>query len=361
MGRYQKSLSWAFGQFINRTCQDISYEFDAGLCKPSRIIFCLTVRCNLTCEMCGFPRTPRTKELTTDEWKKIILELKSWIGPYRIQLAGGEVFLRQDTTELVRFGYENDVLMGIVTNGTLIDNELAEKIAKSGLSYFDISLDGIRPATHDRIRGVDGVYQKVMTTIKYMKRHRKEIENDLSIMVATVIMGPNMGELVDLVDFAEKEDLNGISFNPLGPPHDIGNNPQWYKDSELWPKENELDKLDKIIDQLILLRQKGARILNSEDQFMAMKEYFRNPIRPMGSQCKVGVTNLLMTPKGDIHTCGLMPSIGSIEEPFHEIWRSDTAKEVRRMIKKCKRICSPGNFIYTRSIFKDIIRYLQFR
>ena len=360
MGRYQRSLPWAFEQLINRISQDISYNLGLGYCKPSRIIFCVTVRCNLKCRHCAFPRTSKVKELTTEEWKKIILEVKDWLGPYRIQLAGGELFLRNDIPELVRFGQENDILMGIVSNGTLINDGLAKVLVKSGLSYLDISLDGIRPETHDYVRGVEGVYDKVRAAIGYLKHHRKMIDNNLSLTLATVIMGNNLDELLDIIRFAEEMGLDGVSFNPLGPPHDT-NDPDWYKKSELWPHENQLEKLDEILDQLVAMKENGSRILNSEDQLLSMKEYFKNPTKTRGHQCKVGVTNLLLSCEGNVHACFHKPAFGQFGEPIKEAWYSERAKLTKADIKTCDHICSPGNFIYTRSIIKDIRRYLQFR
>lgn len=361
MGRYQKSLHWAFNQFVNRISQDISYKFDVGHCKPSRIICCLTVRCNLRCKQCAFWRTQKTNELTTEEWKKIILALKYWLGPYRMQIAGGELFLRNDIVDLIRFGHENGVLMGLVTNGTLINNDLANEIVKSGLSYFDISLDGIRPETHNYIRGIHGVYEKVMATIQYIKQHRNKIDNDLSVTIATVIMGNNMDELVDTVKFVEKEGLDGVSFNPLGPPHDSGGDPLWYKKSELWPPKDDLSKLDDVLDELAMMKKKGARILNSVDQFIEMKKYFRDPSRPRNDNCMVGVTNFLMSCDGNIHQCFHLPSIGNYKEPVKMVWNSEKAKIVRKKIKNCTHECSPGNFVYKRSLIKEIQRYLQYR
>jgi MoaA/NifB/PqqE/SkfB family radical SAM enzyme len=361
MGRYYKSLFWAGDQFINRIFQDISYQLNAGYCKPSRIVCCLTVRCNLKCKQCAFWRSPKTKELTTEEWKQIILELRNWLGPYRMQIAGGEIFLRNDILDLIRFGHENGVLMGLVTNATLIDNELAKEIVESGLSYFDISLDGIRPETNDYIRGGKGVYEKVMATIQYIKQHRNKIENDLSVVIATVIMGNNMDELVDIVKFVEKENLDAVSFNPLGPPHDSGGDLLWYKKSELWPQKNDLNKLDNVLDELILLKKKGARILNSVDQFIEMKAYFRNPSVPRNDNCIVGVTNWLMSCDGKIHQCFHLPSIGNYKEPSKMVWNSEKAKIVRKEIKNCTHECSPGNFVYKRSLIKEIQRYLQYR
>jgi len=278
-----------------------------------------------------------------------------------MQIAGGELFLRDDIIELVRFGHDRDVLMGLVTNGTLINNELAEEIVMSGLSYLDISLDGIRVETHDYVRGVKGVYDKVMETIQYLKQHRNKIDNDLSVTIATVIMSINMDELVDIVNFVEKEGLDGVAFNPLGPPHDSGGDLMWYEKSELWPRKNDLDKLESVLDQLILLKKKGAKILNSADQFIEMKTYFRDPFVFANNHCIVGVTNWLMSCEGTIHPCFYVPSIGTFREPFKKIWRSEQARVARQKIRNCRHECSPGNYVYKRNLIKEVQRYLQYR
>jgi MoaA/NifB/PqqE/SkfB family radical SAM enzyme len=231
----------------------------------------------------------------------------------------------------------------------------------SGLSYLDISLDGIRVETHDYIRGVKGVYDKVMETIQCLKQHRNKIDNDLSVTVATVIMSINMDELVDIVNFVENEGLDGVSFNPLGPPHDSGGDPMWYEKSQLWPRKNDLNKLESVLDQLILLKKKGAKILNSVDQFIEMKMYFRDPFVFANNHCMVGVTNWLMSCDGTIHPCFHVPSIGTFREPFKKIWRSEQARVARQKIKYCSHECSPGNYVYKRNLIKEVQRYLQYR
>ena len=359
MARYQRSLWWAFHQFINHLLQDLAYQYDAGCCLPQRIIFCLTLRCNIRCKQCGIWRTPNKKEITTEEWKKVIMELKHWLGSYRVQIAGGEIFLRDDIVELVKFASGNGVLMGIVSNGTMIHERMAEELVAAGLNYLDISIDAMNPDLHDYIRGVKGVYEKASRAIHYVKNFRDKAKSDLSIGLATVIMGPNMDELVDIVNWVQEEGLNCINLNPLGPACD--SDPQWYSHSELWPKPKDLPKLDSILDQLIEMKKGGAAILNSEDQLLAMKTYFRNPSIVMGNHCMVGVTNFLLSCEGEIHACFHMPPIGNLEQSFKTVWKSETAKSVRQKIKSCHYECSPGNASYRRSVIKEIERYLQFK
>jgi MoaA/NifB/PqqE/SkfB family radical SAM enzyme len=360
VGRYQRSLGWAAKQFINHIRQDIAYRNDTGNCVPARLIFCLTIRCNIKCRQCGIWKIKeKKKELTIEEWKQVFLNLKNWLGSCRVQIAGGEVFLKKDVIELVKYAHELGILMGMVSNGTMIDEKRAKDLVDVGLNYIDISIDSIHAKTHDYIRGVDGVYEKAMKAIQYLKKYSDKNNHSLSVVLATVVMGTNMNDLVDLVHFVKDHDLDGIIFNPLGPPCDSTSD--WYEHSELWPQKGDLPKLDKVIDQLATMKKEGYRILNSVDQLLGMKEYFRKPVISGIRNCMVGVTNYLMSCDGEVSLCFRMPPIGNYKQLPQDIWNSETAKRTRKMIKNCTHECSPGNFLYRRSLIKEIQRYLTYR
>lgn len=355
MRKRNKSLAWAFNQFINRSLQGISYKLDRGLAKPTRIIFCTTLRCNIRCQQCAIWRLPKDEELTAEEWKKVIYDLRQWLGPYRVQLAGGEIFVRKDTIEIVKFATENNVLTGLVSNGTMITKSLAEEIVGSGLGYIHISLDGIKEETHDFIRGIPGLYKKTTAGIDYLLEAAKG--SGMSICVATVIMKHNMHELVDLVKWVEEKGINGIIFNPLGPT--IDSDPDWYKKTPLW--FDNLSEINKVLDNLIELKKNSAKILNPPEQFEEMKKYFERPYLLMRDNCMVGITNLSISCDGNIHTCYKMPPLGNVRETTaQEAWNSEKAADIRRMIKKCNIHCSPGNFVYRRGIISEVIRYIKY-
>lgn len=355
MFKRNKSIGWALNQLSNRCLQGISYKHDSGFAKPTRIIFCVTLRCNIKCRQCAIWRLPKAEELTTDEWKQVIVDLRKWLGPYRVQLAGGETFVRNDITEIVRFATRHQVLTGVVTNGTMITRELAEEIVDSGLGYIHISVDGINAETHDDIRGIPGIHAKTMAGIKYLLDASKH--SGLSICMATVIMKRNMHELAELVDWVENSDLDGIIFNPLGPT--IDSDPDWYKKTDLW--FDDLDEINMVIDNLRNLKKKGAKIMNPPEQFDAMKQYFEKPFLLMRDNCMVGITNLSITCDGNMHTCFKMPTLGNVREITpRQAWNSEKATEVRRKIKNCDIHCSPGNFVFRRSLLSEIVRYLRY-
>jgi len=356
MFKRNKSLAWALNQFKNRSLQSISYKYDRGYAKPTRIIFCVTLRCNIKCRQCSIWRMPKTEELTTNEWKKVIYDLKQWIGPYRVQLAGGETFVRNDITEIIRYATENKVLTGVVSNGTMITRSLAKEIVDSGLGYIHVSVDGMNYDTHDYIRGITGVFDKAMASLNYLAEASKG--SGMSICLATVIMKQNMHELVDLVQLVEKKGLDGIIFNPLSPT--IDSDPDWYQKTDLW--FDDLSEINGVLDKLIELKKKGAKILNPPEQFEAMKRYFEKPYLVNPSDCMVGITNLSLTCDGYIHTCFKMPSLGNVREITpEEAWDSKKAQEIRRKIKNCDIHCSQfGNFVYRRNLLSEIIRYVKY-
>ncbi|MBI5642833.1 MAG: radical SAM protein [Deltaproteobacteria bacterium] len=355
MHKRNKSLSWAVNQFKNRSLQGLSYKLDRGISKPTRVIFCMTLRCNIKCQQCAIWRLPYEEELTTEQWKKVIYDLRKWLGPYRVQLAGGEIFVRKDIPEIIKFATDNDVLTGLVSNGTMITKKLADDIVKSGLGYIHISVDGIKAETHDHIRGIPGLHKKTTAGIDYLLDAAKG--SGMSICVATVIMKPNMHELVDLVNWVEKKGINGIIFNPLGPT--IDSDPDWYKKTPLF--FDDLKEINRILDQLIELKRKSGKILNPPEQFEEMKKYFEKPQLLMRDKCMVGITNLSITCNGDIHTCFKMPPLGNLKETTVEaVWDSEKARDLRKKIKNCTIHCSPGNFVYRRNLLSEVLRYIKY-
>lgn len=298
---------------------------------------------------------PKTEELTTDEWKKVISDLRKWLGPYRVQIAGGETFIRNDITEIIRFATQNNVLTGVVSNGTMITKELAGDVVDSGLGYIHISVDGINADTHDHIRGIPGLYTKTMAGLDYLLEANRG--SGMSICLATVIMKKNMHELVDLVRLVKDKGLDGIIFNPLGPT--IDSDPRWFEKTDLW--FDNLKEINKILDELINLKKRGARILNPPEHFEEMKKYFEKPYLLMRDRCMVGITNLSISCDGYIHTCFKMPPLGNIRAvTVREVWDSEKAREIRRRIKVCDIHCSPGNFVYRRSLLSEVVRYIKY-
>jgi len=91
----------------------------------------------------------------------------------RLNLSGGEVFARQDILDMIASIVDNKMRFSILTNGTLIDREVAAFLDRyrRRLDYIQVSVDGSTPETHDAIRG-KGSFHKMMSGIELLKYYR---------------------------------------------------------------------------------------------------------------------------------------------------------------------------------------------
>jgi radical SAM protein with 4Fe4S-binding SPASM domain len=100
--------------------------------------------------------------------------LKSWKGGARsfghITVSGGEPFLREDFFEILDVfrSRKKDFSFSILTNGSLIDREVAGRLSSLGPRFVQLSLEG-KEATHDSIRG-EGSYAKTVEAIRHLKK-----------------------------------------------------------------------------------------------------------------------------------------------------------------------------------------------
>lgn len=122
--------------------------------------------CNLHCLGCYSYVENRNKkqELSLEQWKKIIKNLKSK-GIKNIVISGGEPFLREDLSEICRIIKEKSINLEVITNGTM-PIEKYEK-ALCFIDALNISIDGYNSKT-SFIRD-KGIMSKVLSTVEELK------------------------------------------------------------------------------------------------------------------------------------------------------------------------------------------------
>ena len=79
-------------------------------------------------------------ELSTQDWKVILNGLKTWLGRGLIWFTGGEPFLRKDILELIQHCHKNGQTVGIISNGILINRDIADNIIDVKLVHLHVSL-----------------------------------------------------------------------------------------------------------------------------------------------------------------------------------------------------------------------------
>ncbi len=138
--------------------------------KKPVVVWNVTQRCNLHCAHCYSDSRdlPYPDELTTDQGLELIRDLADF-GVPTLLFSGGEPLMRADLFELASAARAAGLRTVLSTNGNLIDDQAAKRIAAAGFSYVGVSLDGIGPR-HDRMRGKRGAFDAALSGIRTARR-----------------------------------------------------------------------------------------------------------------------------------------------------------------------------------------------
>ncbi|MDR3707785.1 MAG: radical SAM protein [Capsulimonadaceae bacterium] len=129
------------------------------------VVWAVTQACNLRCIHCYASATSgqAPNELTFAEGTALLDDLKAFNVP-AVLFSGGEPLARADTPDLIAYANSIGLVTTLSTNGTLIDDEMADRLAKLGLRYAGISIDGA-PSRHDKLRGMPGAFSQTLAAI----------------------------------------------------------------------------------------------------------------------------------------------------------------------------------------------------
>ena len=126
------------------------------------VVYNCTARCNLRCLHCysASDSSRRDSELTTAQAKSLLAGLIEINAPV-VLFSGGEPLLRPDLFELLAEAKRLGLRTVISTNGTLIDADMARKLADARISYVGISIDGPEEF-HNRFRQAADCFKAAM-------------------------------------------------------------------------------------------------------------------------------------------------------------------------------------------------------
>jgi radical SAM protein with 4Fe4S-binding SPASM domain len=125
----------------------------------------VTLRCDLSCHHCSSRAgRPRPDELTTAEALDLVGQMAD-LGVLEVTLIGGEVYLRDDWTHLVRAIRRRGMECTMVTGGRGLTPDRARAAADAGLMSASVSVDGTA-STHDALRGLAGSHAAALAAMR---------------------------------------------------------------------------------------------------------------------------------------------------------------------------------------------------
>jgi len=157
--------NWAVNSALLGIPRQRQLSESLGFNVPHTILIDPTSACNLRCEGCWAGEYTKHDVLEPELVDRILREAKE-LGIHWIVISGGEPFMYPHLFDLA--SKHNDMAFMLYTNGTLIDDMVADKIVEVGNLSPVLSLEGWEERT-DRRRG-KGVFQRVTSAMDRLRK-----------------------------------------------------------------------------------------------------------------------------------------------------------------------------------------------
>jgi radical SAM protein with 4Fe4S-binding SPASM domain len=290
--------------------------FQKEISAPYRMDLAITYRCNNKCLHCyaGGPR--ETKELTTEEWHKVMHKLLK-LGIPHVVFTGGEPTLRDDLPKLVAYTQEIGLVSGLVTNGRrLRDESYFNSLVDAGLDHVQVTVESHDPKVHDKITGVDGSWEETVQGLK------NAIASPIYTLSNTTLNKYNVRDILKTIDFLSSLGLKQFACNSLiysGKAPEVA-------------KEFALDEAS--LEPILTKIRDHARKLGMEFTWYTPTEYcVLNPLQlELGiKSCSACRISMCIEPDGTVIPCqSYFSPLGNIlKDSWKKIWKNPLCIDIR--------------------------------
>lgn len=272
--------------------------------------------CSQKCLHCyaAGQKLAETKELSTDEWKKIIDSCRK-TGIPQLTFTGGEPTIRRDLPELIE--HAKWFVTRLNTNGVLLTKSFCKELYDASLDSVQITLYSSNEAEHNTLVGANN-FRYTVEGIK------NAIEAGLNISINTPLCKGNSNYL-DTLKFLNTLGVKYVSCSGLIV---TGNACQ---DTSRCTQLTE-DELFKILKEATLYCAKE----HIEISFTSPGWVSEDNLRALGLSiptCGACLSNMAITPDGKVVPCQSWLSedaLGDIQnQSWNSIWNSPKCKKIR--------------------------------
>jgi MoaA/NifB/PqqE/SkfB family radical SAM enzyme len=290
-----------------------------GEARPILGTLIVTYRCDLDCAMCDLPSRGDRRQEADAEGLRGTLDAFRDLGVLGVGVTGGEPLLRPDTIDVIRHGTRRGLLMHLNTNGTLVTDETARALADTGLASVNLSLDGPDADTHDRLRGRQGSFARVLRAAARLAAVPRRPYR----VALTCALGTGNAARVDaLLERARDLGVDRVGFLPVHTPS-----------GGLAPEDRVAAKAAA---RLAARSPRDPLLDNSRAYLDLFPRAFTGAASPV--PCHAPRTSLVVDCYGAVYPC--VP-LNAARRPVGEgdvraLWRSETYRQARASLRGCR-------------------------
>jgi MoaA/NifB/PqqE/SkfB family radical SAM enzyme len=164
-----------------------------------------TTRCNLACHTCiRHCWADAPADMAAETFARLDASMDGLPQLQRVIFTGfGEPLVHPRLLDMVETVRRRDLAVSIGTNGLLLDGETARALVQLGVDRLVVSLDGVRPATYQEIRGP--AMADVLDNIRRLNEVKRQLGSlTPALGIEFVALRSNIAELADLTALAAR-------------------------------------------------------------------------------------------------------------------------------------------------------------
>ena len=318
------------------------------LCSRPRCLgLVLSNRCNIGCIHC-YQSKNGDSLLGPPEIGRALRREFMALYPYlsTLRLQGGELFAIPGFRELL-----DDVglttsrpIVSISTNGTLIDDDWAERIVRTPFQTVTFSIDAGTGPTFARLRRGANL-DTVLATVRRVVRWKEKLGSDYPCLDSFfVVMRSNYREIPQYIELMKDCGIPALALQTVQINHENLSRFPSLADDEVISSPEEIRELHALLREIFMrerghfemIRSSGLTTLFDEQgldsKFLNEESNGLYPnsddlIADRGFElCPNPWTTLFVIENGDVHLCFLSESVGNLyEASLAEIWNSPRA------------------------------------
>ncbi|MFC0227619.1 radical SAM protein [Serratia aquatilis] len=275
----------------------------------------ITSKCNERCIHCYIPHEKKIKTLDTKHIYSLLKQCKD-MNVLHITLSGGEPMLHKDFCDILKQCREYDFAVSVLTNLTLLTDEVVAEMKQNGLLGVQVSLYSTDPVIHDSITKMTGSFKKTKSSIL------KLVENDIPLQISCPLMKQNKDCYHDVIEWAKKYGVTASDDYALIAEYDHSN-------------QNTCNRLS-LNEVSTVLKDKAS---SDESYLDKLKGELinRSHIDPEDPVCSVCSVSVCIAENGNVYPCAGWQDcvLGNIlETSLNDIWHFSRKINSLRKLKK---------------------------
>jgi mycofactocin biosynthetic radical S-adenosylmethionine protein MftC len=268
-----------------------------ALAQPLSAHLELTYRCPWRCCFCYNPRRSDRSPLTRAEWSAVLDELRL-LGTLTVTLTGGEPLARPDFFEIAEAARARAFAFVLFTNGALLDDAAADRLARLDPLAVEMPLHGASAATHDHATGTPGSFHALQAAIARL------LDRKLRLRLKTPVTTRNVGEIEAMADLVAR----------LGVPYRL--------DPTISARQGQRGASSR--------HALAATGLEATYRLIAGRGQLPRAERVAGGfNCGLGLSTLAVDPEGEVYPClqWREQSLGNVRrQRLSRLWHSSPAR-----------------------------------